>query len=86
MCPRHLTGNRAERFVKAVLVLKALLENLHHDCLPFEFPAQTAPRLRKPLVTNRFAPASECRLQDLLGCADQMPRSGARTSPRANVE
>src|SRR5258708_28672815 len=74
MRARDLTRNRAERLVKAVLVLKAVLENLNDDHLPFEFPAQNAPRLWKPLITTRFAPASECRLQGLLGCADQMPR------------
>ena len=58
MRPRDLTGNRAERSVEAVLELKALLENLNHDDLAFEFPTQNASRVGKPLVTTRFAPAS----------------------------
>ena len=83
MRPRDLTGNRAERFVKAVLVLKTLLENLHHDDLAFEFPVQNASRFRKPLVTTWFAPsASECRLQDLLRGAHQMLR---RLDPQVRV-
>jgi hypothetical protein len=37
-----LTRNRAQGFVKAVLVLKSLRKNLHHDLLAFEFSPQNA--------------------------------------------
>jgi hypothetical protein len=55
-------------------VLKALLKNLNYHCLPFELPAQNAPRFRKPHVTTAFVSASYCGLQDLFGSAYQMPR------------
>ena len=74
MRPCDLTGNRAEGSVEAVLVLKTVLENLNHYDLAFEFPTQNASRFRKSLVTTRFAPAFQCRLQDLLGGADEVSR------------
>jgi hypothetical protein len=54
--------------------LKAVRQNLNHNLLPFEFPPQNAPWSGKPLVPSRFAPAPQGRLQDLLGCANQMLR------------
>jgi hypothetical protein len=63
-------------------VLKSLLENLDYDHLPFEWPLQKAPGFWKPLIAPTWAPASEGRLQDLLGCADQMRR---RLDPQVSV-
>jgi hypothetical protein len=54
-------------------VLKAVLKNLNHHRLPFELPTENAPRFRKPLVPTAFVAASYCGLQDLFGCAYQMP-------------
>ena len=71
---RDLPGNRAERSVEAVLVLKTELENLNRYDLAFEFSTQDVSGFRKPLVTTRFAPTFQCGLQELLGSAYQVPR------------